>query len=222
MFLVFDTETTGLPRKASRWNAGYEPHVIQLAAFLFADDGRRLQGGSLIVDPGEGVEVEPGAARVHGITTQIAREQGVPLNFALAMFAHLYGRCEEAVAFNAKFDVEMLELSFRRQGSFKPGMSSEAFWTRFKGGPIRCAMEPSVDLVGLPPTEAMLATGRNHAKTPKLAEAYRHFFGEEMKGAHDAAADADACARVWVELRRLGAVSKPASRIVVREAAPTP
>lgn len=209
MFLVFDTETTGFPARGKPWSDPAQPHIVQLAAFLYDDEGRRVQGGSLIVDPGPGVVVPQGAAKVHGITTEAAREQGVPLNFALAMFSHLYGRCEEAVAFNAKFDIEMLELSFKRHGAFKPEMTSAGFWGRFKGGPIRCAMEPSTKLVDLPPSEAMLQTGRNRNKPPKLGEAYQHFFGEALNGAHDAAVDADACARIWIELRRLGAVTRP-------------
>jgi len=49
----------------------------------------------------------------------------------------------------------------------------------------------------------------NDYKWPKLAEAYRHLFNEEIKDAHDALADVRACARIYFELRHTQSETQP-------------
>ena len=60
-------------------------------------------------------------------------------------------------------------------------------------------------VVNLPPTEKMRAAGFDKPKPPKLEECIRHFFNEELGGAHDAMIDLDACRRVYIHLASVGA-----------------
>ena len=56
----------------------------------------------------------------------------------------------------------------------------------------------------MPPTEKMLRSRyRDQFKAPKLAEACRYFFGEDLVGAHDALVDVRACARLYFHLKSL-------------------
>ena len=62
MYLVFDTETTGLPQ---RWNAPIEdvdnwPRVVQLAWQLHAADGSLMEAKEFLVRP-EGFNIPFGA-----------------------------------------------------------------------------------------------------------------------------------------------------------------
>ena len=80
MYLFFDTETTGLPK---RWNAPVTdlenwPRLVQLAWIMYDDRGNMLESRDVIVKP-EGFTIPPEASRVHGITTLVAREKGEPL-----------------------------------------------------------------------------------------------------------------------------------------------
>ena len=77
MYLFFDTETTGLPK---RWNAPVTdlenwPRLVQLAWIMYDDRGNMLESRDVIVKP-EGFTIPPEASRVHGITTLVAREKG--------------------------------------------------------------------------------------------------------------------------------------------------
>jgi DNA polymerase-3 subunit epsilon len=50
----------------------------------------------------------------------------------------------------------------------------------------------------------MKAAGRKGPKSPKLSEAYRHFLGEDLIGAHDALVDVRACRRIYDHLKMIG------------------
>ena len=47
----------------------------------------------------------------------------------------------------------------------------------------------------------MLAAGRTHHKSANLGEAYRHFTGKELVGAHNAQVDVQACMDVYFAIQ---------------------
>jgi len=61
-------------------------------------------------------------------------------------------------------------------------------------------MDAAKPLCRIPPTDKMMATGRKTFKTPNLAEAYRHFTGEEFADAHRALPDARAALAILSKL----------------------
>ncbi len=190
-FLVFDSETSGLPDNARPVDDPAQPSIVQLAAQLCAEDGAPIAGFSLIVNAG--VPIPERVAAVHGITAERAALLGVTPEFALQAFQHLYARAGLIVAHNLKFDRALIEtLIARVHGKIMPLRK-----------PLFCTMEAATPIVNLPPTERMIAAGFNKPKPPKLEECIRHFFGEELKGAHDAMVDLAACRRVYLHLRSL-------------------
>lgn len=192
MIVFFDTETTGFINDRFPLDHEDQPHVVQLAAELCDDSGAPVSGFSFIID--NGVDIPDRATEVHGITTETAAQRGVSNEFALAAFTHLYQRADLVVAHNIKFDRALIEV---------------AIWRHYKKlmplrKPLYCTMEASAPIINLPPTERMIAAGINKPKAPKLEEAVRHFFGEELDGAHDAMVDVRACRRVYFHLQSLG------------------
>lgn len=193
--LFWDTETTGFLDDRLPADHGAQPYIVQLAAQLCEDDGRAIAGFSLIVDPG--VAIPEKAAAVHGITTERAVQFGCSVDFALSAFTHLYQRADLLCAHNAKFDKGVTEVAIARHyGRMLPMRK-----------PIFCTMEAATPIINLPPTERMLAAGFNKPKPPKLEECIRHFFNEEMVGAHDALVDLHACRRVYLHLKTLEAAA---------------
>ena len=67
--------------------------------------------------------------------------------------------------------------------------------------PSFCTCNSTKGILKLPPTPKMVAAGIKAYKSPNLAEAYKHFTGEELVGAHRALADAEACARVYFAMQ---------------------
>ncbi len=100
---VFDTETTGLDLKTARIVTAT---VVELDA-----------SGAVVVDRPEWlanpeIEIPEVASRVHGITTQMAREQGRPYKDVIAEIVDVLRDCFErnipVVAYNAPYDFSIL------------------------------------------------------------------------------------------------------------------
>lgn len=106
--VAFDTETTGVDVHHDR---------IVSAAVV-----RRDASGTVVhtwlVDPGRPIPAV--ATAVHGITTEHARTHGSDARQALdevaAALAEAMGRGEPVVAFNAAFDLSLLDAELRRHG----------------------------------------------------------------------------------------------------------
>jgi DNA polymerase-3 subunit epsilon len=192
MILFFDTETTGFLDDRLPIDHEAQPYIVQLAAQLCEDGGTPVAGFSFIVAPG--VPIPERAAAVHGITDEKSMQFGVSAEFAMSAFTHLYRRADLVCAHNIKFDKGVMEVAIARHyGRTMPLRK-----------PLFCTMEAASPIVNLPPTERMLAAGFTKPKPPKLEECIRHFFDEELDGAHDAMVDVAACRRVYLHLAKLG------------------
>lgn len=186
--LYFDTETTGLPAKGVPAGSPVHPHIVQLGAMLVNDDGRVVSEINLLVKPDHwGVPDE--AAKVHGITTAMCEQFGLPIKSVITLFGRLVQRSSLLVAHNFEFDKMMVWTELLRTES-----ANEL--AAFLGAPSFCTMEASTPILNLPPSQRMIAAGFNRPKNPNLGEAYRFFTGKEFVGAHDAYADVVACRAV--------------------------
>lgn len=198
MILFFDTETTGFVQDRLPVDHPDQPYIVQLAAELCRDDGKPVAGFSFIVDPGVGkVSIPERASAVHGVTEEVAVQFGVSSEFALSAFTHLYQRADIVCAHNIKFDRAVIETAIARHYQKVIPLRKTLF----------CTMEAATPIINLPPTERMIAAGFDKPKPPKLEECIKHFFGEELDGAHDAMVDLAACRRVYLHLKTLEATA---------------
>ncbi|MGP3789810.1 3'-5' exonuclease [Pseudomonas sp. B392_1p] len=196
---VFDTETTGFPQFKLPSNDPSQPHLVDIAALLYNADGELVDSFEAIIRP-DGWTIPDEAANVHGITTEMAMDLGIPEAEALEGFLAIQDRAGMRVAHNCAFDDRILRIALMRY------RSTEAA-DLFRAGSSFCTCSNSTKIVQLPPTERMIRAGRSRQfKQPNLAEAYRFFTGEELEGAHRAKADAEGCARVYFALKERIAV----------------
>ena len=67
MYLVFDTETTGLPNNfnAPVSDSGNWPRMVQIAWQLHDDEGNLIENQDYIIKP-EGYDIPFNASRIHG------------------------------------------------------------------------------------------------------------------------------------------------------------
>jgi DNA polymerase-3 subunit epsilon len=202
MILVFYTETTGLPLFRERSNDSAQPHVVQLALLLFNEDGTEAESECLLVTP-DGWEIPAETTAIHGIDMDRAMTEGVPESCAVDRFLLMQARSAVRVAHLESFDRRIMRIAITRAGIERDVIEATEARASF------CTCNASTPVLGLPPTEKMIAKGMMQPKSASLAECMQHFFGEELVGAHDALVDARACARIYFYLKSLNPTQAP-------------
>ena len=194
MILIYDTETTGLPDFKSPSDAEHQPHIVQFAAIL-VDPVTRIERVSvdLIVKP-DGWTIPDEVAAIHGITNEIAEACGVHELDVASIFFDLRRNAPLEVAHNIDFDRRIMRIAGMRTGMTREDVEAS------EAGKVFCTMKAAQSIVNLPPTDRMLAAGFKGPKQPKLSECIKHFFDEELDGAHNALVDVRACARLYFHL----------------------
>jgi DNA polymerase III epsilon subunit-like protein len=189
-YLFFDTETTGLPKRGANplVNPEYWPRLVQVAWILCNEDECILDEQSHIIYP-DGYEIPDDAARIHGITTGIARKEGRPLADVLNWFSGAVGHSDLVIGHNVEFDRGVIAAEFCRAEQ-DSGFYSLSYL---------CTMKKSADFCRIP-----YPSGRKGNKWPKLIELHQFLFSCPFDDAHDALADVRACHRCFFELKRRG------------------
>ena len=121
MFLIFDTETTGLPK---RWNAPLSdtenwPRCIQIAWQLHDNKGVLIEHEDYLIQP-EGFNVPYDAEKIHGISTELASKDGVPLEDVIERFQKALSKTKFIVGQNLGFDNNIMGAEFIRLGIENP------------------------------------------------------------------------------------------------------
>lgn len=188
MFLIFDTETTGLPKK---WNAPITaidnwPRCVQIAWQLHDEFGELIEQQDYLIDP-EGYNIPYDAEQIHGISTQLAQVKGESLESVLHYFNEALSKTKFVVGQNVKFDLNIMGCEFHRKG----------ISTALNDLPVLdTCTETTATLCQLP-------GGRGGKfKLPTLTELYQHLFNIPFADAHNATADVEATTRCFLELIR--------------------
>jgi DNA polymerase III subunit alpha len=195
MFLIFDTETTGLPRNfdAPVTDLDNWPRCVQLAWQLHDDAGNLISHKSVIIRP-EGFTIPFNAVEVHGITTERALKEGEALNDVLAEFIEVLGQTKFLCGHNIEFDLNILGAEFIRAGAEN----------HFSGkGVLDTKCDSTTEFCAIPGGKG------GKFKWPTLTELYTKLFSETFDAAHNAAFDVNATARIFFEVLKRGIMKVP-------------
>jgi len=192
MYLIFDTETTGLPQnwKAPLTDFDNWPRLVQLAWQVHDIEGKLIDVQNYIVKP-EGFDIPYNAAKIHGISTDRAEKEGMPLVEVLEIFMQDLEKVKFIVGHNVSFDNNIVGCEFLRK----------------KKSNLLQSM-PAIDTKDDATDYCQILGGRGGKfKWPKLIELHQKLFGEDFAEAHNASADVEATARCFLELLRLDVIS---------------
>ncbi|MFD0863842.1 DNA polymerase III subunit alpha [Sungkyunkwania multivorans] len=188
MYLIFDTETTGLPK---RWDAPITdtdnwPRAVQIAWQLHDAEGNCLEHQDYLIKP-DGFNIPYDSEKIHGISTELAEEQGVSLEEALKKFNIALSKTKFVVGQNVGFDINIMGCEFHR-------LSIDNELSNLKV--LDTCTETTAELCQIP-------GGRGGKfKLPTLTELHQYLFGEPFAEAHNATADVEATTRCFFELIR--------------------
>jgi DNA polymerase-3 subunit alpha len=190
MYLIFDTETTGLPQDFSAPITDLDnwPRLVQLAWQLHDETGKLINSGNYIVKP-EGFTIPFNSEKIHGISTERAQKEGVDLEFVLREFSKDIDRSYFLIGHNVSFDEKIMGAEYLR-----------------KKIPSAIIDKPKIDTKDDGTNVAKIEGGRGgNYKWPSLGELHHALFKKGFEDAHDAAADVEATARCFLEMVRIGA-----------------
>ena len=190
MFLIFDTETTGLPRNYNAPLTDFDnwPRMVQLAWQLHDEKGNILQHQSIIIRP-EGFTIPFATIQIHGITNERALEEGADLRESLNSFRSAVSAATYLCGHNIEFDINIIGAEFLRSGLDNP-----------------LEEKPFIDTKNDQTTEFCAIPGGRGGKFkwPTLTELYSRLFNSTFEEAHNAAFDVEATAKVFFEVLKRG------------------
>jgi DNA polymerase-3 subunit alpha len=190
MYIIFDTETTGLPKN---WNAPITdtdnwPRVVQIAWQLHDENGDLLENKDYLIKP-DGFNIPFESEQIHGISTELAESQGSDIREVLDEFNTALSKAKFVVGQNIGFDINVMGCEFYRYETDTPMTEMPILDT---------CTEKTADLCQIP-------GGRGGKfKLPTLTELHEFLFGEPFEEAHNATADVEATTRCFFELIRTG------------------
>lgn len=197
MFLIFDTETTGLPKNYHAPLTDFDnwPRLVQLAWQLHDATGKLIAHENLIVKP-EGFTIPYNSEKIHGISTERAQKEGKPLSEVLELFQKDVTRATYLAGHNIEFDNNVMGCELLRMGATNV-----------------LAEKKSLDTKELATEFCQIPGGKGgRFKWPTLTELYSKLFNESFSDAHDAAYDVIATGRAFFELLKIGVISVPEAK----------
>lgn len=191
MYLIFDTETSGLPRdrNAPVSDLNNWPRLVQIAWLQYDISEKQTSSRNYIIKP-QGFTIPYDSAKIHGISTGRAINEGLSLRTVLNEFSKAINHSSFLVSHNMRFDEKVVGAEFLREN-----IPSRLFQiTRI------CTMVSSTDFCQIP--------GPYGYKWPALSELHFVLFNTGYKEVHNAAMDVTVCAKCFFELKRLGVIRK--------------
>jgi DNA polymerase-3 subunit epsilon len=185
LIMPFDTETTGIPDWGQPSEAEHQPHIVSLAALLVDDESYAVVEELDVIIRPNGWVIPDETVAIHGISMERAMDEGIPEEEAVSRLIEMFGRATLRIAHNKTFDERMVRIALKRHidpvsGAAEGFMPSDVW----KSGAGFCTCSGA----------------RKHGgfkKSPTLHEAYLHYTGKPLEGAHCAMNDARACLEVY-------------------------
>ncbi|MEW5820271.1 MAG: 3'-5' exonuclease [Cyanobacteriota bacterium] len=167
-FTVFDTETTGNRTDPKK---GPVDKIIQIGAVKVTSDGEVNTKTAISQFVNPEMPIHPRAIEVHHITDEMVKDKPT-IEQVLKDFCNNYVGNDMLVAYNAKFDIPMLN---RAIDSYNVQSAVD-----ITDKPLALCMDPFILLQRIHPFIG---------SQKKLGHLYKFLFGKNMEGAHDALDD---------------------------------
>ena len=168
------------------------PRCVQIAWQLHDGMGNVIEHNDFLIKP-EGYNIPYDAERIHGISTELATEQGISLAEGLVLFNEALEKTTFIVGQNVNFDLNIMGCEFHRLGVENKLTSLPVLDTCTEKTALLC----------------QIPGGRGGKfKLPTLTELHTHLFGTGFGDAHNATADVEATTRCFLELIRLRKFTK--------------
>ena len=184
--LVFDTETTGLPKdyKGSLYDSDNWPYIVQLSYIVFdCKQNTILHKVNQFIKLPKGITIPESAIAIHHVTNEMCENKGIDIVVALEEFNTYAKSVTRLVAHNISFDKRLIIVESIRNNMLSIFTKQPA---------IYCTMKSTIDKCKI---ERKFKDGSTYYKYPTLTELHEHLFQTTPKGTHNALNDVLICLR---------------------------
>jgi DNA polymerase III epsilon subunit-like protein len=210
--LVFDTETTGLPESKilnpdtlNKW-----PYIVQLSYIIYDTSlNTMVETKDFIIKLPEGRNIPEGSTKIHGITNEISKSKGIPIEEALVDFFFDLRSSDQIVGHNIAFDINMIKVELLRLiCANKSDLSSEDieklretkrdlhYLCNYRN--VYCTMKETIELCNI---KAIDKFGKTYKKYPKLVELHQILFQTTPSGLHNSLIDILITLRCFIKIK---------------------
>ena len=183
MKLIFDIETTGLPTMIKRKFPNPEDldsynssRIVSIAWILINDDNEIIQQEYYIIKPDNFI-IPEFVTKIHNISTEYAHKFGLPIEEIFQRIEKVLEKTNCILSYNINFDYNILKSELIRYNKTE-------IVKKLESNSNSCIMIMS----------------QNHMSSryyPKLCDAYKYIFNENMTNAHNAMDDTLNCYKIF-------------------------
>jgi DNA polymerase III epsilon subunit-like protein len=205
--LIFDTETTGLPETKiinpitlHQW-----PHIVQFSYVIYDSSLNNIvESKDYIVKLPESILIPEDSTKIHGITNDMSRSRGVPLNLILdEFFSYLREGVDKLIGHNIEFDINAIKVSLLRlincdsltKEQLKKYKHDLHYITNYNN--LSCTMKDSIKFCNI---QLIDKNGKPRLKYPKLIELHEKLFNKSPTNLHNSFNDILVTLRCFMKL----------------------
>jgi DNA polymerase III epsilon subunit-like protein len=208
MAIVFDTETTGLPKTKTISKDTLElwPHIVQLSFINYDPDNNTIMSSyDTIIKVDETVVISEESTQIHGITKEMSVEKGEEILVVLNEFLKYLERGYLIVGHNVSFDLNMLHVELLRLIYQSKDLTEDVIdelknklelLLNYKN--IYCTMQESIELCDI---KKVSKFGKTSLKWPKLIELHQKLFDMTPQNLHNSYNDILVTLRCFAKIK---------------------
>jgi DNA polymerase III epsilon subunit-like protein len=210
--LVFDTETSGLPKAKliSEYTLNLWPHILQFSYIIYDTElNDIIEINDNIVKVSEDVFIPEDSIKVHGITNEISNKNGIPIDDIFEVFFYHLFKVDLLVGHNISFDINMVRaelyrMIYQNMSKTDIGSNNKIDLCKFNLNllvnckNICCTLQDSIELCKI---EAKDKYGNPYFKYPKLAELHQKLFETVPNNLHNSLNDILVTLRCYMKMK---------------------
>jgi DNA polymerase III epsilon subunit-like protein len=206
-FLVFDTETTGLPKTKyiSPTTLTLWPHIVQFSYIIYDSSlNDIIESHDHIIKVPENVIITEECSKIHGITNTISNKHGIYINKVLNDFFYHLKNVDKLIGHNIEFDTNMLKIELLRIINDKDSLHEQIdiykqnlhYLLNYKD--ITCTLKDSITYCNIQSVDKF---GKPYLKYPKLTELHEKLFNKSPNNLHNSFNDILVTLRCFMKLK---------------------
>lgn len=202
--LVFDTETSGLPKEQksypNEYNLSEWPYIVQFSYILYDTDLKQITTleDNIIKVPCH-IKIPEQSVMIHGITNEISQTQGKDISLVLYKFVEQIKQSDIVVAHNITFDTKVIIAEIMRLPEISRSKKQRKLFllNAFDIKNYYCTMKESINLCKI---ISYTKSGKQYYKYPTQTELCYHLFGFEPINMHNSLNDIIICLRNFYKM----------------------